>query len=73
MVPTAIDHEAVRGIERDLVQNLRDKLQLTGPDAHERCALMLQEHPAVATKRQDIMRKLERLEAAKRELLQLSI
>ena len=73
MVPTAIDYEAVLGIERNLVQTLRDGLQLTGPDAHERCALMLQEHPAVATKRHDIMMKLERLQAAKLELLQLSI
>lgn len=73
IVPNAIDHEAVRGLERNLEQTLRDGLQLTGPDAHERCALMLQEPPAIATKRQEITRKLERLQAAKVELLQLSI
>jgi len=71
-VPTAIDEEAIRGLERNLEQTLRDGLQLTAPDAHERCALMLQEFPAIATKRKEITRKLERLQAAKVELRQLS-
>ena len=73
MVRTAIDDEAIRGLERNLEQTLRDGLQLTAPDAHERCALMLQELPAIAAKRQETTRKLERLQAARAELRQLII
>ena len=47
MVPTAMDNEAIRGLERNLELVLRDGLQLTGIDVHERCATMLQESPAV--------------------------
>ncbi|KAL4066183.1 P-loop containing nucleoside triphosphate hydrolase protein [Scleroderma citrinum] len=72
-VPMAIDYEAIRGLERNLEQALRDGLQLTGPDAHDRCALMLQESPAIAAKRTEITRRLERLQAAKLDILQLSI
>ena len=73
MVPTAIDNEAVRGLERNLELVLRDGLQLTGIDAHERCAAMLQESPAVATRRSELTRRLERLRAAKLELMQFSV
>ncbi|KAL4066184.1 P-loop containing nucleoside triphosphate hydrolase protein [Scleroderma citrinum] len=72
-VSMALDYEVIRGLERNLEQTLRDGLQLTGLDAHERCAMMLQEPPAIATKRNEVMRKLERLQAAKVEILQLSI
>ncbi|KAL4066185.1 P-loop containing nucleoside triphosphate hydrolase protein [Scleroderma citrinum] len=73
MVPLAIDNEAVRGLERNLEQVLRDGLQLTGIDAHERCAAMLEEFPAVVARRSELTRKLERLKAAKVELRQHSI
>ncbi|KAL4078952.1 P-loop containing nucleoside triphosphate hydrolase protein [Scleroderma yunnanense] len=69
----AIDNEAVRGLERNLEQVLRDGLQLTGIDAHERCAAMLEEFPAVVARRSELTRKLERLKAAKVELRQHSI
>lgn len=72
MVPTAIDNEAVRGLERNLEQVLRDGLQLTGTDAHERCAAMLQEAPVVAARRSELTRKLDRLRTAKVELLRFS-
>jgi len=72
MVPTAIDNEAVRGLERSLEQVLRDGLQLTGIDAHERCAAMLQESPAIASRRSELTRKLNRLRTAKVELLRFS-
>jgi len=41
MIPMAIDHELVRGLERGLDQALREGLQLTGVDALEHCAAML--------------------------------
>ncbi|KAG6325955.1 hypothetical protein ID866_13134 [Astraeus odoratus] len=56
-----------------LDQALRDGLQLTGADAQDRCATMLQEPPSIATKRQELNIKLERLKAAKIELMHLSV
>ncbi|KAI6044500.1 P-loop containing nucleoside triphosphate hydrolase protein [Pisolithus marmoratus] len=73
MVPLAIDYEMVRGIERGLNGALLDGLQLTGEDAHERCAAMLQEPAAIASKRQELSKKLERLRAARTELKRLSV
>ncbi|KAI6044502.1 P-loop containing nucleoside triphosphate hydrolase protein [Pisolithus marmoratus] len=73
MVPLAIDFEMVRGIERGLDEALLDGLQLTRDDAHERCAAMLQEPAAIASKRQELSKKLERLRAARTELKRLSV
>ena len=73
MVPMAIDYELVRGLERGLDRALRDGLQLTGTDAHERCAAMLQEPASVAMQRQEVLKKLERLREARKELRKLSI
>ncbi|KAI6010935.1 P-loop containing nucleoside triphosphate hydrolase protein [Pisolithus orientalis] len=65
MVPLAIDYEMVRGLERGLHEALLDGLQVTGADAHGRCAAMLQEPAAIASKRQELTKKLERLRAAR--------
>ena len=73
MVPMAIDYELVRGLERGLDRALRDGLQLTGTHAHERCAAMLQEPASVAMKRQEVLKKLERLREARKELRKLSV
>ncbi|KIM62717.1 hypothetical protein SCLCIDRAFT_118891 [Scleroderma citrinum Foug A] len=73
MVPMAIDYELVRGLERGLDRALRDGLQLTGTDAHERCAAMLQEPTSVAMQRQEVSKKLERLREARKELRKLSV
>ncbi|KAG6329012.1 hypothetical protein ID866_10077, partial [Astraeus odoratus] len=72
-VPNAIDTEAVRGLINGLDQALRDGLQLTGADARDRCATMLQEPPSIATKRQELNVKLERLKDARIELMRLSV
>lgn len=47
-----VDYELIRGLERGLDKALREGLQLTGADAFERCAAMLQEPANVAMKRQ---------------------
>ncbi|KAI6010933.1 P-loop containing nucleoside triphosphate hydrolase protein [Pisolithus orientalis] len=73
MVPLAIDYEMVRGLERGLDEALLDGLQVTGADAHERCAAMLQEPAAIASKRQELSKKLERLRAARTELKRLTV
>ncbi|KIO06579.1 hypothetical protein M404DRAFT_138011 [Pisolithus tinctorius Marx 270] len=73
MVHLAIDHEMVRGMERGLDEALLDGLQVAGDGAHERCAAMLQEPAAIASKRQELLKKLERLRAARTELKRLSV
>ncbi|KAI6128075.1 P-loop containing nucleoside triphosphate hydrolase protein [Pisolithus croceorrhizus] len=73
MVPLAVDYEMVRGMERGLDQALLEGLQITGEDAHQRCTAMLQEPAAIASKRQELSKKLERLRAARTELKCLSV
>ncbi|KAI6001196.1 P-loop containing nucleoside triphosphate hydrolase protein [Pisolithus albus] len=69
----AIDHEAVRGVERGLDRALWDGLEVTGPGADERCAAMFLEPASTAGRRQELTRKLERLTMAKAELRQLTL
>lgn len=73
IVPMAIDYELVRGLERGLDHALREGLQLTGVDALEHCAAMLQEPASIAMRRQEILKRLERLREARKELRKLSI
>ncbi|KAG0692056.1 P-loop containing nucleoside triphosphate hydrolase protein [Suillus ampliporus] len=73
MVPLAIDHEVVRGLEKGMEQALLDGLNLTGPDAEARCRLMVQEHSTVASKRTELQKKLDRLQAASLELRKLFV
>ncbi|KAI6160830.1 P-loop containing nucleoside triphosphate hydrolase protein [Pisolithus thermaeus] len=73
MVPLAVDYEMVRGMERGLDEALLKGLQITGGNAYKRCAAMLQEPAAIASKRQGLSKKLERLRAARTELKRLSV
>ena len=73
MVPLAIDHEMVRGLERGMEYAMRDGLNLTGPDAQARCQMMVQEPSNVASRRTDLQKKLDRLQAASGELRKLLV
>ncbi|KAG1746767.1 P-loop containing nucleoside triphosphate hydrolase protein [Suillus paluster] len=73
MVPLAIDHEVILGLEKGMEQALRDGLNLTGPHAEARCRLMVQEHSTVASKRTELQKKLDRLHAASLELRKLFV
>ncbi|KAI0782967.1 P-loop containing nucleoside triphosphate hydrolase protein [Abortiporus biennis] len=72
-VPMAIDHELILGLDRDraLENALRKGLGITGPDGYQRCKDFLQEPPNVVARRDELQKKLDRLEAAKKELLDL--
>ena len=72
-VPAAIDHELVLGLDRDrgLENALLTGLGITGPDGHLRCKEYLQEPPQVVAQRERLQEKLRRLEAAKKELLDI--
>lgn len=70
-IPLAIDHELVFGIERGVLQTLYDGLGINGPDCHRICREFSQESPSVAGRREELMKKLERLEIASKELLHM--
>jgi hypothetical protein len=71
MVPMAVDYEIVLGLEKDMDKALQEGLQITGPDGYTRCQNMLQESSSVASRRQDVQKKMERLQAARQELKRL--
>ena len=71
MVPMAIDHEIVLGMRKGLDMALQEGLQITGPDAYERCKIMLEEPISIATTRRETQEKMERLQAARQELRRL--
>lgn len=71
MVPMTIDQELLRGLDwdRGLNSALTKCLGITGPGSLEKAKEYLQEPPDVRSRREDLMRKYERLLSAKRELL----
>ncbi|KAI0048161.1 hypothetical protein FA95DRAFT_1118899 [Auriscalpium vulgare] len=73
MIALAIDHELAFGLERNLVPALFAGLMITGPDGMAICQDYVQEQPHISAKREDYQRKLDRLTAARSELLQLKL
>jgi hypothetical protein len=65
----AIDYELVRQGEQDIFQLLWTKLQLDGPDAHQMCDDLAKEAAQVAGRREELEKKLERLNQAMRRLM----
>ncbi|KAJ6529345.1 hypothetical protein B0H19DRAFT_1274376 [Mycena capillaripes] len=70
-IPAAIDHDLVRGVGRDILPTLMKGLGLNGSDAMRIAEDFARENPAVAGKRTELEKKLERLETASRQLLSL--
>ncbi|KIL62473.1 hypothetical protein M378DRAFT_179683 [Amanita muscaria Koide BX008] len=68
-VPNAIDVTLVRGITKDLLQTLYVGLGIHGKDGHQICRDLAKDYPAVAHKREELKKKLERLNVAMQELL----
>jgi hypothetical protein len=73
MIPMTIDQELLRGLDwdRGIRPALIDGLDITGPDSIERSRQLLQEPPDVQSRREDLVKRLERLRLAKRELQSL--
>ncbi|KAI0359461.1 hypothetical protein OH77DRAFT_1419958 [Trametes cingulata] len=69
-VPMAIDYELVLGLDRDqaLEKALRTGLGIGSHDAHARCKELIQEPRHVAERREELMKKRERLETARKQL-----
>ncbi|RXW23695.1 hypothetical protein EST38_g2159 [Candolleomyces aberdarensis] len=72
-IPLAVDHELVRGIERDVLKILYGRLGINGPDGHRIAKELATESPQIADKRQDLMKRLERLQIATNELLEIGM
>ncbi|KAH9833436.1 P-loop containing nucleoside triphosphate hydrolase protein [Rhodofomes roseus] len=72
-VPMAVDHELVLGLDKDgaLESVLLKGLGITGPDGQRRCKDFLQEPPNVVTRRQELQKRWERLDTAKKELMDI--
>ncbi|KAL0955559.1 hypothetical protein HGRIS_001798 [Hohenbuehelia grisea] len=68
-VPLTIDRELIFGLDTGLVEILQARLGITGPHGQRICQELVEERPAVAEQRKDLKKKLERLNAAWRELL----
>ena len=68
-----IDQELLRGLDwdRGIRKALIDRLEITGPDSIDRSRQFLQEPPDVQSRREDLVKRLERLRLAKRELQSL--
>ncbi|KAF8143506.1 P-loop containing nucleoside triphosphate hydrolase protein, partial [Mycena galopus ATCC 62051] len=72
-IPLAIDHELVRGVGRDLLPTLYRGLGVNGPEGLRICRELAQESPSVAGKREELLKRLERLETASRELVRVGL
>ena len=68
-----IDQELLRGLDwdRGIRMALIDGLEITGPDSRERASQFLQEPPDIQSRREDFLKRLDRLRHAKRELQSL--
>lgn len=69
----AIDYELVLGLYRNgaLESALLKGLGLTGTEGQRRCGEFLQEPQNVVTRRQELRKRWERLDTAKKELMDL--
>lgn len=72
-VPLTIDHELVRGVGRDMLLTLYSGLGINGSDGVRICRELAQESPSVAGKREELGKRLERLETASRELMRVGM
>lgn len=72
-VPAAIDHELVRGAGRDLLPTMYRGLGINSADSLRICREFAKESPNVAGKREELLKRLERLETASRELVHVGI
>lgn len=71
-IPMAIDRELVCGAGRDILPLLRNGLGLNSLEAHRICKELAQENTSVANRREELLKKLQRLDEASQQLLQVS-
>jgi len=73
MVPMTIDQELLRGLDwdRGLYSALTKGLEITGPGSLDKAKEYLQEPPDIVRSRDNLLKKRDRLQSAKRELQSL--
>ncbi|KAI0740579.1 P-loop containing nucleoside triphosphate hydrolase protein [Earliella scabrosa] len=73
MVPMAIDYELVLGLDRDQAfeKALRKGLGIGGEDSLAQCAEYIKEPRSIAERREELMKKRERLETARKQLTEV--
>ncbi|KAF8991466.1 P-loop containing nucleoside triphosphate hydrolase protein [Cyathus striatus] len=72
-IPLAIDYELIRGVERGALKELYSGLGLNGVDAARICQELVQESPQVAHRREELSKKLQRLNVASEQLLRIGL
>ncbi|KAF5354814.1 hypothetical protein D9756_005633 [Leucocoprinus leucothites] len=70
-IPMAIDRELICGVERNVLPLLWNGLGLNSLDAHRICKEFAQESSAISNRREELTKKLQRLEEASQQLLQV--
>ncbi|KAG6810923.1 hypothetical protein H0H92_009758 [Tricholoma furcatifolium] len=70
-VPLAIDYELIWGAERDVLAALNTGLGVNGEHGDRICRELSQENASVAGRRDELMKKLERMQAAAHQLLHI--
>ncbi|KAJ8074434.1 hypothetical protein PM082_015335 [Marasmius tenuissimus] len=70
-VPLVVDYELIRGAERGLLSVLFKELGIHSADGPEICRDFAQENVVVADKREELNKKLERLQTAGQQLTKL--
>ena len=70
MVPMVVDQELLRGLDwdRGLRSALTKGLGITGPGSLDKAKEYLQEPPEMKSRRESLLKKLKRLQSAKRAL-----
>jgi len=69
IIPLAIDHDFVLGIERDIMSALYTGLKISGPDGSQICKDLVQEPLNISVRREELQKKLDRLNTARTELM----
>lgn len=67
-IPLAVDHDLVRGFDKGLLGIIYERLGILGENGKRVCSELAQENPLVASRREELVKKLERLQSASEEL-----
>lgn len=70
-VPMTIDYGLVSGVNVDLVKTLYSGLGVRGAEGFERCRRLLEEPEDVSQRRDQLVKRRERLRRAREELLEV--
>ncbi|KAG6828831.1 hypothetical protein H0H87_000659 [Tephrocybe sp. NHM501043] len=70
-IPRAIDHELIRGVERNVLIALNTGLGINSDNGDRICKELSQENASIANRREELTKKLERMQSASQQLLQI--